>query len=175
MRRQMPLKRALIFIIIMALTAVFAAPAASFADEASGKTVRVGWHEPPYFIKDASGRQSGYSYEYQRKVAAYTGWKYEYVEGNWSELMQKLRNGEIKEAVEEVDRLTDDNTKENLMIGLAFYDELSDTSDAALIAAGYSWVKAREAFERFAEKYGMQQMTNLYFGDGNDGGDDDDE
>ncbi|SDB19221.1 diguanylate cyclase (GGDEF) domain-containing protein [Ruminococcaceae bacterium FB2012] len=95
MRRQMPFKRALIFIIIMALTAVFAAPAVSFADEASGKTVRVGWHEPPYFIRDASGRQSGYSYEYQRKVAAYTGWKYEYVEGNWSELMQKLRNGEI--------------------------------------------------------------------------------
>ena len=90
-------------------------------------------------------------------------------------LIEKLRNGEIKEAVEEVDRLTDNNTKENLVIGLAFYDELSDISDAALIAAGYSWVKAREAFERFAEKYGMQQMTNLYFGDGNDGGDDGDE
>ena len=88
-------------------------------------------------------------------------------------LIEKLRNGEIKEAVEEVDRLTDNNTKENLVIGLAFYDELSDISDAALIAAGDSWVKAREAFERFAEKYGMQQMTNLYFGDGNDGGDDD--
>ena len=88
-------------------------------------------------------------------------------------LIEKLRNGEIKEAVEEVDRLTDNNTKENLVIGLAFYDELSDISDAALIAAGYSLVKAREAFERFAEKYGMQQMTNLYFGDGNDGGDDD--
>ena len=51
-------------------------------------------------------------------------------------LIEKLRNGEIKEAVEEVDRLTDNNTKENLVIGLAFYDELSDISDAALIAAG---------------------------------------
>ena len=87
-------------------------------------------------------------------------------------LIEKLGNGEIKEAVEEVDRLTDNNTKENLMIGLAFYDELSDTSDAALLAAGYSWVMAKKAFERFAEKYGMQQMTNLYFGDGNDGDDD---
>ena len=30
------------------------------------------------------------------------------------------------------------------------------------------WAKAREDFERFADKFGMQQMTNLYFGDGND-------
>ncbi|MBQ6555215.1 MAG: GGDEF domain-containing protein, partial [Firmicutes bacterium] len=58
-------------------------------------TVRVGWHEPPYFITDQAGRKSGYSYEYQRKVAAYTGWEYEYVEGTWSDLMQMLKNGEI--------------------------------------------------------------------------------
>ena len=88
-------------------------------------------------------------------------------------LVDKMKNGEIKEAVDEVDRLTDNNTKENLMIGLAFYDEFSDISDDALLAAGYSWGKARDSFERFAEKFGLQQMTNLYFGDGND--DDDNE
>ena len=87
-------------------------------------------------------------------------------------LIEKLRNGEIKEAVDEMDRLSDNNTKENLMIGLAFYDELSDTDDFTLTESGYSWLQAREAFERFAEKYGMQQMTNLYFGDGNDDDDD---
>ena len=38
------------------------------------KVVRVGWHEEPYFITDLYGRRSGYSYEYQCKVAAYTGW-----------------------------------------------------------------------------------------------------
>lgn len=59
------------------------------------KTVRVGWHEPPYFIKDEYGRWSGYSYEYQRKVAAYTGWEYEYVEGSFSKLLQMLKDGEI--------------------------------------------------------------------------------
>lgn len=88
-------------------------------------------------------------------------------------LVDKMKNGEIKEAVDEVDRLTDNNTKENLMIGLAFYDEFSDISDDALLAAGYSWGKARDSFERFAEKFGLQQMTNLYFGDGNDDDDDD--
>ena len=59
------------------------------------KTVRIGWHEAPYFITDQYGRRSGYSYEYQRKLVAYTGWKYEYVEGTWSELLQKLMDGEI--------------------------------------------------------------------------------
>lgn len=59
------------------------------------KVVRVGWHEPPYFIIDENGRKSGYSYEYQRKVAAYTGWEYEYVEGTWSDLLQMLKEGKI--------------------------------------------------------------------------------
>jgi len=59
------------------------------------KVVRVGWHEEPYFITDSFGRSSGYTYDYQRKIAAYTGWEYEYVKGNWSELLPKLKSGEI--------------------------------------------------------------------------------
>ena len=61
----------------------------------TGNTIRVGWHEAPYFIKDKFGRRSGYSYDYQCKVAAYTGWTYEYVEGTWSELLQMLKEGKI--------------------------------------------------------------------------------
>ena len=80
----------LLLILILILTSVPVIVAAS-----EGKTVRVGWHEAPYFITDQFGRKSGYSYEYQMKVAAYTGWKYEYVEGTWSELLQKLKDGEI--------------------------------------------------------------------------------
>ena len=59
------------------------------------RPVRAGWHEAPYFMKDQYGRRSGYSYEYQQKLAAYTGWKYEYVKGGWSELLEMLRKGEI--------------------------------------------------------------------------------
>ena len=57
--------------------------------------MRVGWHEVPFFIKDSSGRRSGYSYEYHQKIIAYTGWEYEYVEGTWNEMMDKLKKGEI--------------------------------------------------------------------------------
>ena len=63
--------------------------------EAAQKTVRVGWFESPFNIMDQFGRRSGYAYEYQRKIAAYTGWNYEYVKGSWSELVQKLKDGEI--------------------------------------------------------------------------------
>ena len=44
---------------------------------------------------DESGRRSGYGYEYQRKIAAYTGWEYEYVEGTWTDLFGMLERGEI--------------------------------------------------------------------------------
>ena len=62
---------------------------------AEQKIVRVGWYDTPFNQKDAFGRRTGYAYEYQRKIAAYTGWKYEYVEGNWPELMEMLRDGRI--------------------------------------------------------------------------------
>ena len=59
------------------------------------KVVRVGWYESAYNSTDRFGHRSGYAYEYQQKIAAYTGWKYEYVEGNWATLLEKLQKGEI--------------------------------------------------------------------------------
>ena len=69
--------------------------ALSLSVSAESTVVRVGWHESPFNITDQFGRKTGYSYEYQRKIAAYTGWKYEYVEGSWTELFQMLKEGEI--------------------------------------------------------------------------------
>ncbi len=91
------IKRAVAIILFAALILNVFLPVTVLAkggDEGK-KVVRVGWHEPPYFIIDENGRKSGYSYEYQRKVAAYTGWEYEYVEGTWSDLLQMLKEGKI--------------------------------------------------------------------------------
>lgn len=79
---------------VMLLPAVFLLLADAVAEEPS-KVVRVGWFDSSYNNIDGSGRRTGYSYEYQQKIAAYTGWNYEYVEGNWGQLVQKLINGEI--------------------------------------------------------------------------------
>ena len=65
------------------------------AEEAKSRTVRVGWYEGTYNTTGPDGQRRGYSYEYQQAVAAHTGWKYEYVEGSWAELMSMLKNGEI--------------------------------------------------------------------------------
>ena len=86
--------RSILFLLCIAIAAIFLLPVAAHADE-SGKAVRVGWHEEPYFITDKNGRLSGYTYDYQQKLVAYTGWTYDYVEGSWSELMQMLKDGEI--------------------------------------------------------------------------------
>ena len=95
MRKYGSLIKAAVVSLLVALVAGISFPLAVSAEESSRKTVRVGCHEAPYFIKDKNGRLSGYSYEYQRKIAAYTGWKYEYVEGTFSELLDKLKKGEI--------------------------------------------------------------------------------
>lgn len=62
---------------------------------AEGKVVRVGWHESGYNITGPSGERSGYGYEFQQTVAAYTGWRYEYVKGSSMELLEKLQRGEL--------------------------------------------------------------------------------
>ena len=80
-------------LLCLILAASFSFPIAARSEE--GKTVRVGWYESPFNQTDAFGRRSGYAYEYQQKIAAYTGWRYEYVNGSWSQLLQMLIDGEI--------------------------------------------------------------------------------
>ena len=76
------------------LAAVFLLPAAAPAEEEK-EIVRVGWYESSFNRTDDAGRRTGYAYEYQMKVAGFTGWKYEYVRASWSELLQMLKDGTI--------------------------------------------------------------------------------
>ena len=80
-------KKLLGIFLVLALNLIFATAAA--------KTVRVGWFESPFNYSDNYDRRFGYAYDYQQKIAAYTGWTYEYVDGTWSELLNKLKTGEI--------------------------------------------------------------------------------
>lgn len=67
----------------------------AIAQDSGQKVVRVGWYESAFHSTDQFGRRSGYGYEYQQRIAIYTDWTYEYVEGSWSELLEKLIAGEI--------------------------------------------------------------------------------
>ena len=70
-------------------------PLPAHAAQAASKVVRVGWYEDAYNITGKNGERSGYAYEYEQSVAAYTGWTYEYVKAGWSDLLQMMKNGEI--------------------------------------------------------------------------------
>ena len=67
---------------LMAFVVALLIPFPARAQQVGGELVRVGWYESPFNYMDASGRRFGYAYEYQQKIAAYTAWKYEYVEGS---------------------------------------------------------------------------------------------
>lgn len=57
--------------------------------------VKAAWYEDSYHITGKNGSRSGYGYEYEQAVSAYTGWDYDYVIGNWEELLKKQQNSEI--------------------------------------------------------------------------------
>ena len=76
------------------LIAALLTPSAALAQE-SAKVVRVGWYDSTFNTTDQYGRRSGYGYEYQMKIASYSGWTYEYIAGSWSDLMEMLMSGEI--------------------------------------------------------------------------------
>ena len=114
------LKRAAALLLCIALVTLCLLPAA--AEEESPKVVRVGWYNTPFNFKDSFDRRTGYAYEYQRKIAAYTGWKYEYVEGNWPELLQMLRDGKI-DLMSDVS-YTPERAEEILYAGIPMGEEL---------------------------------------------------
>lgn len=82
----------LIFTFIVAMMMV---PASVSAAESGQETVKVAWYEDAYHITSKNGVRSGYGYEYEQAVAAYTGWNYDYVNGDWGDLLEKLQKGEI--------------------------------------------------------------------------------
>ena len=88
------MKRKTALLLFLMLLAVILIPAGD-QTHASGEVVRVGWFESSFNSTDQLGRRSGYAYDYQQKIAAYSGWTYEYVEGSWSELLQMLTEGRI--------------------------------------------------------------------------------
>ena len=74
---------------------LFALPLAAPAGERG--TVKVGYYENELFQEGAreGAVKTGYAYDYYRKLSEYTGWKYEYVYGEYAELYRMLLDGKI--------------------------------------------------------------------------------
>ncbi len=82
--------------LILCLTVLAGATCAVKA-RAEGETVRVGYYENEIFQEGAQDRavKTGYAYEYYQKLSEYTGWKYDYVYGEFGDLYQMLLDGDI--------------------------------------------------------------------------------
>ena len=108
-------------------------PVSALAEDV--KPVRVGYYENELFQEGAEegAVKTGYAYEYYRKLAEYTGWKYEYVYGSFSDLYQMLLDGEI-----------------DLLAGLAFKEDrvsLIGYPDEAMGHESYNLVKHEQDTE----------------------------
>lgn len=80
------------------LSAVAPAPVFAADSDQQVKTVRVGWLVNNEGFQDGTPgeRLSGWGYEYLQTLSYYTpGWRYEYVSGTFTELMDMLEAGEI--------------------------------------------------------------------------------
>ncbi len=66
-------------------------------DPDSEEPIRVGYYENEVFQEGAAegAVKNGYAYEYYRKISEYTGWSYEYIYGDFSDLYRMLLDGEI--------------------------------------------------------------------------------
>lgn len=65
---------------------------------AERKTVKVGYYKDSAPFMNGNSEEDpkgGYCYEYLQYIASFTGWKYEYVYGDFSDLYEKLLSGEI--------------------------------------------------------------------------------
>ncbi len=95
----------------------------------SGEAVRVGYYENEVFQEGANDDsvKTGYAYEYYQKLSEYTGWRYEYVYGEFGDLYRMLLDGEI-----------------DFLAGLAYREDRKDLigyPDAAMGNETYSLVK----------------------------------
>ena len=121
--------RRILAVVCVLLLAMMLIPIQAFAVENDPEVIRVGYYENEVFQEGAGDGlvKTGYAYEYYRKISEYTGWKYEYVYGGFSELYQMLLDGKI-----------------DLLAGLAYRDDregLISYPDAAMGSESYYLVR----------------------------------
>lgn len=81
-------------IISIAFIYIFGTVLPIYADQT--QTIKVGiFNRDGYHIVYEDGTHGGYDYEYLQEIAKYTGWKYEFYEGSWTDCRNALEEGKI--------------------------------------------------------------------------------
>ena len=89
--------RRILSLVLCCVMICLVVPFTAYAAENKQKTVKVAYFESVNFQEKGSDDmiKSGYSYEIFQEIADYTGWRYEYVYGDWADLFDKFKAGEI--------------------------------------------------------------------------------
>ncbi|MBP0970974.1 MAG: hypothetical protein IKX57_05510 [Oscillospiraceae bacterium] len=78
-----------------------------------------------------------------------------------AELLQKIDNGQIREAEAELDRITADCTLDDLLTGMAFYARIGEMSESFLDDHAYNDVDLKLGLRRFSERFGSKHLAEL--------------
>ena len=105
------LVRGMMLLLCLLILSAGVFPVRSFAADSETELVRVGYYDNEVFQEGAKegAVKTGYAYEYYRKLSEYTGWKYEYVYGDFGDIYQMFLNGDV-----------------DLLAGLAYREERTD-------------------------------------------------
>ena len=143
------LKRYAALFLCALLLCALVLPFAAKADDQ--KVVKVGWYESSFCTTDSSRRKSGYAYEYQLEIAAYSGWSYQYVTGSWTQLMDMLKKGEL-------DLLSDVSYTEERAQKMLFPDLSMGTEEYYIfLAPGNTTISANDLSTLNGKKIGVNQ------------------
>ncbi len=79
------------------------------------------------------------------------------------ELLRQCDDKNICYAEGELFELINNNTMDNLLVGITFYSYLNDMDDEKLAEANFSRDKIQDGITRLLAKYGLENMAHLFF------------
>jgi muconolactone delta-isomerase len=79
------------------------------------------------------------------------------------ELLRQCDDKNICYAEGELFELINNNTMDNLLVGITFYSYLNDMDDEKLAEADFSRDKIQDGITKLLSAYGLENMANLFF------------
>ena len=95
MKYNRKLKKFIKVILILSIINICLSVQSNYANAETNDKIKVGYSIVSGFTEVKDGIYSGFSFEYLREIAKYTGWEYEFIEMSLNDVITKLRDGEI--------------------------------------------------------------------------------
>ena len=153
------LKSNMVLILCTAIIFSILPAADAQAYKSDSQVVRVGWCNSAMFAEGDSDdeRKSGYCYDYLQKIADYTSWRYVYVYGDWVQLIDMLKKGQI-------DMLGGVSVNEDRQDSLLFPESIMGTDRYYLYKkAGNTSITAIDLRTINGKKVGLVKDNNMAY------------